>query len=241
MSLDVDQASQAQPDQRRGDRYTGPLHCHRSALRLPDNNAVDRTIWLDNQTLRVIIEAKSPVTAALGMKMKKTLAILISILGISGCYNPSEFDQIKSNFISKKASFEKLRSMIIEDMHSKEVFSVRTSGMEGYREHDGWYINYYKKKISLDVLLNEVGMTKARYDEYLALFKAVGAEGISYFSAPFSRRTYILIGKSGICGSESYTTINISDDGSIPPSDVQESDSEIIPIVDGWYIERYEI
>ncbi len=65
VTFNVDQASQAQPDQRRGDRYTGPLHCHRSALRLPDNNAVDRTIWLDNQTLRVIIEAKSPVTAAL--------------------------------------------------------------------------------------------------------------------------------------------------------------------------------
>ncbi len=81
----VDQASQAQPDQRRGDRYTGPLHCHRSALRLPDNNAVDRTIWLDNQTLRVIIEAKPPVTAAFDTGNKMGLLKLIfgyPIIGI---------------------------------------------------------------------------------------------------------------------------------------------------------------
>ncbi|MDF7802204.1 hypothetical protein P4C99_22225, partial [Pontiellaceae bacterium B1224] len=53
VTRNVDQASQAQPDQRRGDRQAGLLALSSDCASLADNNAVDRTILLDNQTLRV--------------------------------------------------------------------------------------------------------------------------------------------------------------------------------------------
>jgi hypothetical protein len=170
--------------------------------------------------------------------MKKISAILAISLTIVGCYKPPNFEQIKSNFFSNRNSFEKLHAMILEDAGARSrSFAVGTDHIGDYWEFNGkWsHSDHYENKMSLDEVLNDVGITKARYDQYLALFKIIGAERITYWSKPGI--TEILIYRSGICVSGSSTTININNDGSIPSSDIQKSYStEITPIIDGWYI-----
>ena len=177
------------------------------------------------------------LSQTLGMNMKKSLAILTLILSIAGCYRPPDFDQIKSDFRHNKTSFEKLRLMITKDTQTQKSFAIGYERIGDYWEYSGeWsHSKHYEKKMTLDEVLDEVGISMNRYNEYLALFEKVGAKRISY--GPKSGWTRIIIGTSGLGVSGAMTSININDDGSIPPSDIQESyQTEIIPIVDGWYI-----
>lgn len=149
-----------------------------------------------------------------------------------------DLEDTAKSFAENKDSFTRLRSMIQEDTVGESCFSVGTDHIGDYWEHDNrWNTNQnYQRKITLDQVLEEVGIAKARYQEYLSLFEKTGSERIDFCPRKPSW-IRIMVHRSGLAVSGCLTTININDDRSIPSSNAKPGySSEIKPLGDGWYL-----
>lgn len=128
--------------------------------------------------------------------------------------------------------------MIKKDTKVMSCFAVGTRHIGDCWEHDEkWNTNQdYGRKVLLQDVLKEVGLSTERYVEYLSLFKETGSKRVSY-CPDSSSWTRIIVGSSGIGVSGCLTSININGDGAVPKTDIQPSYStEITPLTNGWYI-----
>jgi hypothetical protein len=170
--------------------------------------------------------------------MKICSVILIASLFLSGCTRVVDFEEIKKGFAENKSSFQELREMIRVDTDPETCQAVGTDNIGDFWEYDGrWSSNQdYSRKVSLEVVLNKVGISIERYNRYLELLDIVGSERVEYCSKSPSW-TRIMVHRSGIAVSGCLTTMNINGDGSIPDSDIQvRYSSEITSVGEGWYI-----
>lgn len=168
----------------------------------------------------------------------KFIALTFILIILAGCYSPPDINKMKVKFISEKKSFEALNSLIKEDSTGEQCFAVGHEHIgEFWETSDGlWYkSSEYSRKIPIEKVLNEVGISEVRYARYMALFKATGSQRISHcLESGWSR---IILNASGLGVSGCLTSININGNLSIPNSDITKSySSEITPIIEGWYI-----
>lgn len=167
----------------------------------------------------------------------KFWALLFFIIHLAAC-GRVDLEGIAKGFAENKDSFMRLRSMIRDDTVGGSCFSVGTDHIGDYWEHDNkWNTNQnYQRKVTLDQVLEEVGIAKERYQKYLSLFEETGSERIDYCPKKPSW-TRIMVHRSGLAVSGCLTTINIHEDGSIPSTEVEPGySSEIKPLGDGWYL-----
>lgn len=167
----------------------------------------------------------------------KFIALTFILTILSGCYSPPDINEMKAKFISEKKSFEALNSLIKEDSAGEQCFAVGHERLGEFRKtSDGsWYKRKSSRKISMEKVLEEIGISEARYVQYMTLFKATGSQRISHcLESGWSR---IIMNASGLGVSGCLTSININGNLSIPNSDITKSySSEITPIIEGWYI-----
>lgn len=135
--------------------------------------------------------------------------------------------------------------MIKADARGPSAFSVGTDHIGNYwKQHSGeWsHENDYQKKLQLNDVLEAVSLTPERYEEYTKIFTAIGADRVTYFiGAKYysGENISIIMYRSGLGVSGYSIEIN---HGENPPEpygrrDRHEDFMEIIPLVDGWYIE----
>ena len=161
----------------------------------------------------------------------------VVVLLLSAC-GQADLESITSGFSKQKESFERLYIMIQKDTKLSSCFAVGTDHIGDYWEHDNkWNTNNsYDRKISLDQVLKEVGLSKERYQEYLTLFEITGSERIEFCPEKPSWAR-IMVHRSGLAVSGCLTTVNINGDSSIPKSEAKTGySSEIRPLGDGWYL-----
>jgi hypothetical protein len=167
----------------------------------------------------------------------KFIFLLSIFLMASGCYSPPDVERMKSDFIVEKKSFDVLYGLIKSDLKGRKCFAVGYEKLGDFWESSGlWSSNDdYSRKITIDEALKEVGLSQARYSEYLGLFKLVGAQRIGYCEKSGWAR--ITMATSGLGVSGCLTSINISRDKAVPKTDIAKGySSEITTIMDGWYI-----
>lgn len=167
----------------------------------------------------------------------KVRAIFLVIF-LTACGNQADLEGIKQRFSEKQDAFDRIYSMIQEESFASPCFAVGTDHIGGYWGHnDKWSTNQnYERKIYLEQVLNEVGLSKERYKSYLSLFEEIGSERIEYCPKKPSR-VRIFVHRSGLAVSGCLTSINLNGDGSIPEEDYKPSYfSEITPLGDGWYL-----
>ena len=160
------------------------------------------------------------------------------LLLLSGCGPQADIEAIKSGFAENRASFEQLYSMIQEDTTVSPCFAVGADHIGNYWGYSGkWNTNQnYERKISIEEVLKEVGLSAQRYQDYLALFKDTGSERIEYCPKEPSWAR-IMVHRSGLAVSGCLTTINKNGDRSVPETDIKPSySSEITPLSNGWYL-----
>ena len=170
--------------------------------------------------------------------MKVRSLFLILALLLQACGKPVNIDEIKEGFVQNKVSFEQLDSMIKEDTKTKTCFAVGIDHIGDFWEHDNkWNTNQnYDRKVSLEIVLREVGISSDRYNQYLALFKIVGSERVEHCSNTPSW-TRIMVHRSGLAVSGCLTTVNINGDVSMPETDIKPGYArEITDLSKGWYI-----
>ncbi|WP_346837986.1 hypothetical protein [Microbulbifer sp. SAOS-129_SWC] len=170
------------------------------------------------------------------MRVRYIFIALMSML--VGCGGDADIEGIKQGFADNKSSFERLYLMIKEDTSAIPCFSVGADHIGEYWRHNGkWNTNRnYERKISLAKVLEEVGLSDQRYQEYLSLFEKTGSNRISYCPKDPSWAR-IIVHSSGLSVSGCLTSININGDQSVPVTDVKPSySSEITPLGAGWYI-----
>ncbi|GAB1263577.1 hypothetical protein NBRC116493_23220 [Aurantivibrio infirmus] len=168
--------------------------------------------------------------------MKIRAIFLVTFL--TACGGQADLEGIKQRFSENRDSFERIYSMIQEETFTSPCFAVGTDHIGDYWEHSGkWNTNQnYERKILLEQVLNEVGLSKERYENYLSLLKKISSERIEYCPKQPSW-VRIMVHRSGLAVSGCLTTINLNGDGSIPNTDIKPSySSEITPLVDGWYL-----
>ena len=168
--------------------------------------------------------------------MKVHIIFLLFI--ISGCVQQADLEEIKRGFSENRESFERLSSMIKEESFGSSCFAVGTDHIGDYWGYNGkWNTNQnYERKISIDQVLKEVGISTLRYQDYLAIFKQISSERIEYCPKEPSW-IRIMVHRSGLAVSGCLTTININGDHSVPETDIKPSySSEITPLGDGWYL-----
>ncbi len=160
------------------------------------------------------------------------------VIFLTACGNQADLERIKKRFSEKRDSYDRIYSMIQEESFASHCFAVGTDHIGDYWGHNGkWNTNQnYEHKISLEKVLNEVGLTKERYESYLYLLEEIGSERIEYCpNQPSWVR--IMAHRSGLAVSGCLTTINLNGDGSIPDTEIKPSySSEITPLGDGWYL-----
>ena len=167
----------------------------------------------------------------------KSIALTCTLFILTGCYSPPDINSIKAEFISERASFEALNTLIKEDSAGELCFAVGHEHIgEFWKSGDLWHKSSdYTRKIKLETVLKEVGLSEKRYVQYMELFKVTGSHRVSHCKEIGWSR--IIMAASGLGISGCLTSININDNLSVPESDITESySSEITPIVDGWYI-----
>lgn len=170
--------------------------------------------------------------------MKVWSVFLVLSVFLQGCGKPVNIEEIKEGFAKNIGSFEQLNLMIKEDTKAETCFAVGTDHIGDFWEHENkWNTNQnYDRKVSLEVVLREVGISIDRYNKYLALLKIVGSERVEHCS-DIPNWTRIMVYRSGLAVSGCLTTVNIKGDGSVPESDIKPSySSEISPLGKGWYL-----
>lgn len=158
-----------------------------------------------------------------------------------GCYQLPDTTEMKTQFLANRDTFEQLRAMIKEDIKERECFAVGFDHLGEFWEFDGlWNTNQnYERKVKLNVVLEEEHLTKDRYEKYLELLEATGAQRIEFCSELNGGWTRMIMETSGISVSGTSSSIEVYEDQSIPTSDIQKSySSEVSPIVDGWHIKH---
>lgn len=167
----------------------------------------------------------------------KVNAIFLLFL-LTGCVQQVDLEEIKKDFVENRDSFEQLSSMIKEENYDASCFAVGTDRIGDYRGHNGkWNTNQnYERRISIEQVLREVGISPERYQDYLTRFNKVDSERIEYCPGEPSW-IRIMVHRSGLAVAGCLTTININGDLSVPKSDIKPGySSEIIPLGDGWYL-----
>ena len=150
----------------------------------------------------------------------------------------ADLDGITKRFTEQNESFVKMYSMIQADTKVSDCFAVGTDHIGEYWEHDNkWNSNKnYQRKITLDQVLKEVGLSGQRYQEYLSLFKVTGSERIEYCPKKPSWAR-IMVHRNGLAVSGCLTTVNINGDVSVPATENKPGySSEIRPLGNGWYL-----
>ena len=168
------------------------------------------------------------------MRVRSFCFFMVILLSACG---QADLEAVASGFSEEKKSFELMHAMIKEDVRVSRCFSVGTDHIGDYWEHDNkWSENSnYDRKIPLEQVLEEVGLSNERYQEYVTLFKVTGSERIEL--CPEIGWTRIMVHRSGLAVSGCLTTININRDSSIPKSEVKPGySSEIRPLGNGWYL-----
>lgn len=154
--------------------------------------------------------------------MRYLLALALCSLMV-GCHHPIDVDRMATNFSANREALERLRTMIHEDRGERECFRVGDLSSR-FGQSD------------LSVALEEAGITRERYDEYLSLLASVGGVEVRACADADDGWTRIIMEDPGPCS----TTYEINDDGTIPDSRVLGDRDwvEITPLSEGWYIER---
>ena len=175
----------------------------------------------------------------------KAWSILIFAALLSACGKAADLEAITQGFAERKDSFKRLYSMIQEDTKIPSCFAVGLDHIGDYWAYKNKWSSSrnYERKITLELVLKEVGISNERYQEYLTLFKKTGSERIEYCSEKVEHRpdmpswARILVHRSGLAVSGCSTTININGDGSIPATEVKPGYSrKIRPLGEGWYL-----
>ena len=168
--------------------------------------------------------------------MRVRIFCFFTVIILSAC-GQADLEAIASRFSEEKTSFELMHAMIKEDAKVSDCFSVGTDHIGDYWEYDNkWSArSNYERKISLEQVLEEVGLSNERYQEYVTLFKVTGSERIEF--CPEIGWTRIIVHGSGLAVSGCLTTININQNSQIPKSEVKPSySSEIRALGGGWYL-----
>ncbi len=168
------------------------------------------------------------------MRVRSFCFFMVIILSACG---QVDLDGIASEFSIEKGAFERMYSLIKEDTKVAHCFSVGTDHIGDYWEYDNkWSANSnYERKISLEQVLEEVGLSNERYLEYVTLFNVTGSERIEF--CPEIGWARIMVHRSGLAVSGCLTTININHNSSIPESEVKPGySSEIRTLGGGWYL-----
>ncbi|XQF93739.1 hypothetical protein ACOBV9_08760 [Pseudoalteromonas espejiana] len=150
----------------------------------------------------------------------------------------ADLDGISKRFAEQSESFVKMYSMIQEDTKGTNCFAVGTDHIGEYWGHDNKWSSSknYQRKITLDQVLKEVGLSEKRYHEYLSLFQVTKSERIEYCPKKPSWAR-IMVHRSGLAVSGCLTTVNLNGDGSVPATEKEPGySSEIRLLGDGWYL-----
>jgi hypothetical protein len=143
--------------------------------------------------------------------MHKYILLLFSVLLLTGCSPPPKASEIGRKYSDYPDKYLQLKEMIIEDTRDTTCFAVGIDHIGEYWESSGeWsHSKDYQTKLDLNGVLSDVGIARTRYEEYLILFRDVGAERIEYCSntAHWGRWVRVLNYRSGLAVSGCGGTI----------------------------------
>ena len=172
----------------------------------------------------------------------------MAILMFTYCSPPSEKTQI-SKYTNAPEAFEELAKIIENDAKNLEldetglgcsVVGKDNIGTYWYSSVAGYWENYPEANKSLPEVLTQVGMSSARYSEYLKLFSKTGSERVTFcqknnnISSPV---THVLVYRSGTIMGGWIAEISKRKDGITPLNKKSRCCSTInTKISDGWYL-----
>lgn len=169
--------------------------------------------------------------------------LLIFTAVLASCVKQPSSGELAKKFHDQPAVFAQLKVMIQKDTKGASCFTVGLDKIGDYWEHGSKWSDSsnYDKTLSLREVLENVGLSGARYDEYKKAFSASGSERVDFCPAseggvgPWTR---ILIYRSGLAVSGCLGTI---DWRPVTPESEGGADKsysiEITPLGDGWYLQ----
>ena len=178
--------------------------------------------------------------------------IPLSILFLVGCsaYEPPDYEEITNNFERNKQVYIQLQSMIETDTVYGSCSRISDRHIKGWWKHgELWNTNQdYQRKIRIDQVIGEVGLTKQRYEDYLSLLDKVRLDlslGVSHCNAlktihgDRSTGTRFGLAASGISVSGCVTYVEHRGNQPIPESEEAPGYFYIrVRIDEDWYIEH---
>jgi len=167
-------------------------------------------------------------------------AICILIFSLLGaCDSPSRED-ISKRFRNSHNNFEALVEMIQEDSRGGRLV-VGWDNIGRGRDASFWYhggewnkSNNYGVKMGLHMVLDQVGLSQSRYDEYMRLLKAAAAERVTYrpASGEDDARVYFLVYRQGLAVSGCMRQFVYSKSPTLP----EVKHQEVYPLDKDWYV-----
>ncbi len=168
------------------------------------------------------------------------LSLLVAISGLACSSDTAPTTkQLAVGFTDNQRTYDILHALIVQDADERDQPMCRSIGfdrLDDYWKHGGgWSKNGGQSLVAESDVLSAVDLPAARYDMYQ---QALGASNASRVSRCAEEGvTRILVGSNGLGISGCATTAEIRGDFEIPTLDSGAS-SEIVPLEDGWYLNK---
>ncbi len=167
--------------------------------------------------------------------------LLLVMLVLAACTRQPSPQELAQKFHANPDAFERLRALVQEDTGSRDCFVVGIDNIGDYWRHQGQWAaqQNHEKKLGLPEVLDAVGLSSARYEQYMSAFSASGAERISFCkTGHLGPWTSILIYRAGLSVSGCTGSVDWRETAPGPEDQRGDGDfAEITPLDGGWYLE----
>lgn len=179
------------------------------------------------------------------LKTKEFLLILAA--DMKAHPNPSQergdiITRIKTQFGEYHKTLEYLRKAAEEDKEDRSRFSVGEDhlGEHYWKDSDTWHhSNDFNTKLSIDQVLSKVKLSKERYQKYITMMKALGAERVTTSEIGGRKRTSLIFYRGGLAVSGCTVSVVKPDKEPKPYGTKGRGDfMEVIELEDKWIIEH---